>query len=382
MFCSNCGNQLSDDAKFCPSCGTAVTAQNSTPVYSAPEVKPAENQDAVYASPSTESFTQEEHIYNTPNIEPASGLEAEAVPAMSAATHEPSNADSAAYTNQTPVQNDFNQQFAGNQFNQAPAQNDFNRQFAGNQFNQATSQSGFNQQMYSGAQMYAQGGAQSQPAYQNPMGMAPDNSQNWGPLMPPKKKSKAPIIITLSVLALLIVVGIVVCCLFFCGGSKKGSSSAQAAIENTIDAISKNDSEAVIDTLYPLYDSMLDAFLDVEGEYAEDAKDYREYMIEGMLDDMKPVDGKFTYSDLNLETTDTASNDDLEEFDSLYDEFQSQFASLDIDLGDKEDYDIEAAVRCEGTVTINAGGESDDFYIDATVVKCNGSWYVMELYLY
>ena len=24
----------------------------------------------------------------------------------------------------------------------------------------------------------------------------------------------------------------------------------------------------------------------------------------------------------------------------------------------------------------------DDFYIDATVVKCNGSWYVMELYLY
>jgi len=28
MFCSNCGTQLPDDAKVCPSCGTPVTSEN------------------------------------------------------------------------------------------------------------------------------------------------------------------------------------------------------------------------------------------------------------------------------------------------------------------------------------------------------------------
>ena len=28
MFCSNCGTQLPDDAKVCPSCGTPVTSGN------------------------------------------------------------------------------------------------------------------------------------------------------------------------------------------------------------------------------------------------------------------------------------------------------------------------------------------------------------------
>ena len=27
-FCSNCGNEINDNAKFCPKCGTAANAEN------------------------------------------------------------------------------------------------------------------------------------------------------------------------------------------------------------------------------------------------------------------------------------------------------------------------------------------------------------------
>lgn len=30
MFCSNCGNKLLNDAKFCPNCGAAVSNPNCT----------------------------------------------------------------------------------------------------------------------------------------------------------------------------------------------------------------------------------------------------------------------------------------------------------------------------------------------------------------
>lgn len=40
MFCSNCGNKLNDDAKFCPSCGTKV-AQPAQP-QSAPQAEPVQ----------------------------------------------------------------------------------------------------------------------------------------------------------------------------------------------------------------------------------------------------------------------------------------------------------------------------------------------------
>jgi len=33
MFCQNCGNQLSDNAKFCPSCGTPAPQMTQTPAF-------------------------------------------------------------------------------------------------------------------------------------------------------------------------------------------------------------------------------------------------------------------------------------------------------------------------------------------------------------
>lgn len=323
MFCSNCGNQLADDAKFCSSCGTPVAAQN--PVYTASSAETSESQNSLYAA-------SEEPIYTTSNGE--------------------SDANSqTCYSNQP--------------FNQAPVQNDAP------------------QQAYGNSQMY-NGGVQPQPVYQNPVNMPPDNSQNWGPLMPPKKKSKAPIIITLSVLALLIVIAVVVCCLIFCGGGKGGAKSATAAIESTLDASSKNDSEAVIDTLYPLYGTMFESMLKADGKNADDIQDYRDYVIENIMNDLNPVDGKFTYSDLKVEDKETMETDDLEEFNSMYNELDEQFSSLDldVDLGDKDDYKIEAGVIYEGTVKISANGETEVLDFEASVVKCNGEWYVIELELY
>ncbi len=361
MFCPNCGIKLGDDAKFCPSCGTPANVAPQEPVYTTPEIEPAPSAEAVYTAP---------EINNQPEVQtPVT----ETVPTMSSNSPEQS-------FSQAPVQNnDMNQQMYSNQafnqaFNQAPVQNnDMNQQMYSNQaFNQAPVQNNMNQQMYAA-------GGQAQPMYQNPMGMSPDSSQNWGPLMPPKKKSKAPIIITLSVIALLITVAIVVCCIFFCGGSKGGASSAEDAIKNTLDAASKNDEEALINSLFPLYSELFDAMEDSDNS---EVAVVREYMLESLIDSISPVDGKFSYSDFEIEEKTAVDKEELDEFAEMYDSLSEQFSAYDIELGNKDDYNIEAGYEIEGTVTIKAGGESEECYFEAGVVKCNGEWYVVELSIY
>ena len=365
MFCSNCGNPLSDDAKFCASCGAPVASQSPA---QASDSHTEVNTDSVYDAPSIEPVSSEAHIYSAPNIEPSQFSASEAAPAM--------NISDSAASAQAPVQSDMNQQMYANPASaQAPVQNDMNQQMYSNPaFAQASAQNTMNQQMYAA-------GGQAQPIYQNTMGMQNNNNQGWGPLMPVKKKSKAPIIITLSVIALLLVVGIVVLCLFLCGG-KSGASSANKAIENTLDAVAKNNTEEAIDTLYPLYGTMLDALLDVDDDtYADYAKEYRDMLIEDMMENMNPVGSKFTYSNLDIEFEDV-DDSELEEYKDFYDTLDSQFSLLGINLGDKKDYAIETAVYGEGTITIKADGESDEYDIEVSIVKCNGSWYVIDLEIY
>ena len=41
MFCTNCGKELADNAKFCSNCGAQVVKKNTTPVYEATPVNKA-----------------------------------------------------------------------------------------------------------------------------------------------------------------------------------------------------------------------------------------------------------------------------------------------------------------------------------------------------
>ena len=50
-FCSNCGEQLVDDAKFCEKCGTPCTEENSdTPAQIAEEITDAPPADRLMAT--------------------------------------------------------------------------------------------------------------------------------------------------------------------------------------------------------------------------------------------------------------------------------------------------------------------------------------------
>ena len=60
MFCPNCGNQLSDDAKFCASCGAQITAAGAQAAQNAAPAQDAQNaalaQDAQNAAPAQDAY--------------------------------------------------------------------------------------------------------------------------------------------------------------------------------------------------------------------------------------------------------------------------------------------------------------------------------------
>ena len=72
MFCPNCGNQLSDDAKFCASCGAQITAagagaqaaQNAAPVQDAYQNASAQNNAYQYGMPPVRAIGFGEAIKN------------------------------------------------------------------------------------------------------------------------------------------------------------------------------------------------------------------------------------------------------------------------------------------------------------------------------
>ncbi len=63
MNCQNCGSEISNDAKFCPVCGSPVSAQNSG----------AENAAPNYQNP-TPNYQNAANQYAAPNAAPKSRL--------------------------------------------------------------------------------------------------------------------------------------------------------------------------------------------------------------------------------------------------------------------------------------------------------------------
>lgn len=388
MFCSKCGTMLPDGANFCASCGTPVAAPN--PVYTAPNVGPAPSNEQVYQSPVIEpvEIPARETVINnsfsapvneTPVVDSPFSAPVNEAPSMdspfsapvneapsmdspfSAPVNEAPSMDSSfsAPVNETPVMNYNNQ--AG--FNGGYSQPQ-NNTYANNAFGNGNGNAAPN----------------PQPVYPNPMGMPPDNSQNWGPLMPPKKKSKAPIIIVMSIIALLIVAAVVVCCLFFCG-KKTGSGSAEDALIAAFDAFADDDSDDALKVMHPLYNEMCEAVDDLGSTYASlgltsDALERQ------FIESSNPKSGGFKYSNLKIKNKETMNKEDVDEYNdtirSSFKTYSVYFSAVGIDVGDIEDYMCEAAVTYTGTVDI----DKTEYYFMAAMVKIDGNWYVATITSY
>ena len=69
MFCPNCGNQLSDGAKFCGSCGASIGARALRPVVPSEggaQAYPAKN--AVVAGSTTQTSITQGNVYTSPQV--------------------------------------------------------------------------------------------------------------------------------------------------------------------------------------------------------------------------------------------------------------------------------------------------------------------------
>lgn len=402
MFCSKCGTMLPDGANFCASCGTPVATPN--PVYTAPNVGPAPSNEQVYQSPVIEpvEIPARETVINnsfsapvneTPIVDsPFSSPVNEASPvnsSFSTPVNETPSMDSpfSAFVNETSSKDSS---FSA-PVNEAPSMNSsfsapVNETPVMNYNNQASFNGGYSQPQNNTYANNAFGNANGnaapnpQPVYPNPMGMSPDNSQNWGPLMPPKKKSKAPVIIALSIIALLIVAAVVACCLIFCG-KKNGSDSAEDALIAAFDAFADDNNDDALKVMHPLYNEMCAALDDLGSTYASlgltsDALERQ------LIESSNPKSGGFKYSNLKIEDKETMDKDDVDEYNdtirSTFKTYGVYFSAVGIDVGDVEDYMCEAAVTYTGTVDI----DKTEYYFMAAMVKIDGSWYVATITSY
>lgn len=388
MFCSRCGTKLDDNAKFCSSCGSPVAAPApQEPVYAAP----AEPAQTVYSAP----VEPAQPVYSAP-VEPAQtaySAPVESAQPVYSASDQP--AQTVYSTPVEPVQ-------TAQPVYSAPVEPVQTAQpaYSAPVEPVQTAQPAYSapvESVQTAQPVYAAPVEPAQTVYSAPdqpaqtVYPAPDMNASasgaWGPLMSPKKKSKAPIIITLSVIALLAAVAVVVCCLIFCGG-KKGSSSAEDALFSTIDSLAANDTEAVFETMHPIYGALFDGLLNVDSDYEEDASELRTYMMKNMLDTMSPETGKkFKYSNFKIESDEKLDKDEISEYNETitkqYDTYMDEFDSVGLDIGDIDDYMAEAAVRYEGTMTVRvSGGDEEECDFEAAVIKIDGSWYVAMLSVY
>lgn len=388
MFCSKCGTMLPDGANFCASCGTPVAAPN--PVYTAPNVGPAPSNEQVYQSPVIEpvEIPARETVINNSFSAPVNETPVVDSP-FSAPVNEAPSMDSSfsAPVNEAPS---INSSFSA-PVNEAPSMDSpfsapVNEAPVMNYNNQAGFNGGYSQPQNNTYANNAFGNGNGnaapnpQPVYPNPMGMPPDNSQNWGPLMPPKKKSKAPIIIVMSIIALLIVAAVVVCCLFFCG-KKTGSGSAEDALIAAFDAFADDDSDDALKVMHPLHNEMCEAVDDLGSTYASlgltsDALERQ------FIESSNPKSGGFKYSNLKIKNKETMNKEDVDEYNdtirSSFKTYSVYFSAVGIDVGDIEDYMCEAAVTYTGTVDI----DKTEYYFMAAMVKIDGNWYVATITSY
>ena len=386
MFCSKCGTMLPDGANFCTSCGSPVAAPN--PVYAAPNVEPAPSNEQVYQSPVIDPVAipaSEVHTAEAPVLEApftVSGNETQAVESPYSA---PVNEASAAAPFSAPI-NETQAAAPTVEFQVFSQTNEVSPAMSYNNQAQADFNGGYVQPQntaYSNP-VFGTGNGNAapnpQPVYPNPMGMTPENTQNWGPLMPPKKKSKAPVIIALSVIALLIVAAVVICCLFFCG-KKNGSGSAEDALIAAFDAFADDDSDDALKVMHPLYNEMCEALDDLGSAYASLGLS-SEALTSQLIESSNPKSGGFKYSNLKIVNKETMDKEDIDEYNdtmrSTFKTYSVYFSAVGIDVGDVEDYMCEAAVTYSGTVDI----DNDEYYFMAAIVKIDGSWYVATISSY
>ena len=351
MFCSNCGGNVDDNAKFCPVCGTQVNSADSN------QAQPADPYAQVNQAQPADSFAPVEEAQPADPFAPGN----EAQPA-----------DPFAPENETQPGNPF-----------APVGD----MQSANPFGNPTQQQPVD----------AFGNpVQSQPvdAFGNPV--QPQQGEQWNPLMQPTQKSKKPLIIGIVCGAIALVLSIVIILLFACGGddsdkdekattkseknttAEKETTEEETTEEETTDsAVSGDIDEIAMEMLEKYLDAIIAEDLETfKGLFVEEIfADRYDYVFDGSWDDseilsfLSPVD-----SDFGVMT-------DYEILELEY--------SYDIDADyENDEYGLtgdKALVKqyiYEGLITIRSAEREATFEFDFDVYEGIDKFYVEEMYIW
>lgn len=192
--------------------------------------------------------------------------------------------------------------------------------------------------------------AAQQPMYTQPV---------YGQPAPQKKKSKAPwIALGVSLFLLIVVVALVIILLVSCSGVD--NSSPEGVINSYIEALSDNDVEDCLDTLYP---SLVDGY--VQKGVSEEA--IYNLVRSSTLDDLAST--SVTLSNLVILEREVLDSDDVADYNE--------------DAMMLPDYiTITAGMELSGTVMVSAGSAQVMMEWEAEVVCADGDYYISDFSIY
>ena len=201
-----------------------------------------------------------------------------------------------------------------------------------------------------------------QPAAPQPMAqpaMQPMGQPMMQPMGQPKKKSKAPwIILGVSIALLIAIITTVIILLVSCG-EDECHDSPQTLVTAAFTALNENDSEALVETLYPALVSRYTTL-----GYKEE--DVATLVRSELLEDM-PATVRFT----NIKLTESVPSS------------PEELLEANASLASFEDYEkITAMYVVRGTVTAYSGTESREYTFTADICLCDDVYYLAEISIY
>ena len=365
MFCSNCGNQLADDAKFCGKCGTPVDTFNepvaAVPVQ--PMVNTYEQPVPVQVEPVQVTPVQPVQVTPVQPIQPVPVQPVQPEPVqVNLVKEEPVQPTPAAdpYEQPVPVENPYEQPVpVANPYEQpVPAANPFEQPVADPFAQTAPVQSG---NPFGDVTAPQQPGSFVPTQPMDPFGAAPEQMNQFE-----NKKSKAPLIIGIISGVVLIAVAVILFLLVFNDDGKdkdkdeKNTTKTEGSIDESTEEPTSDSGRTDSDVGYITDDAdeaaeyLIDEYLEAISEF--DLEAYKVLFIEEVFeDDLWWVDDG---------ATDEEAIREMVDFYYYCDEFGDidDYSYDDIELWNTKTFDENDYYGLEGNDVI-----SEIYYYDAVV---------------